>query len=90
MKDSHCHGAIGIMSVKKTIDGVFLFFGHNTDSFVSTISITKPQLLTVSQALASMGIKDKKPVSVMSRSNGNGSIAQGGRAYRYRRYGGHT
>ncbi|EAU37076.1 conserved hypothetical protein [Aspergillus terreus NIH2624] len=75
VKDSHCHGAIGIMSVKKTIDGVFLFFGHNTDSFVSTISITKPQLLT-----------DKKPVSVMSRSNGNGSIAQGGRAYRYRRF----
>ncbi|KAL5362392.1 nucleophile aminohydrolase [Aspergillus floccosus] len=70
VKDSHCHGAIGIMSVKKTIDGVVLFFGHNTDSF----------------ALASMGMKDKKPVSVMSRSNGNGSIAQGGRAYRYRRF----
>ncbi|KAB8078225.1 nucleophile aminohydrolase [Aspergillus leporis] len=70
VKESHCQGAIGIMAVKKTIDGVYLCFGHNTDSF----------------ALASMSSGDKKPVSVMSRSNGNGSIAQGGRAYRYKRY----
>ncbi|PIG81116.1 asparginase [Aspergillus arachidicola] len=70
VKDSHCRGAIGIMAVKKTVDGVYLCFGHNTDSF----------------ALASMSSEDKKPVSVMSRSNGNGSIAQGGRAYRSRRY----
>ncbi|KAE8349576.1 nucleophile aminohydrolase [Aspergillus coremiiformis] len=69
VKDSHCRGAIGIMAVKKTIDGVYLCFGHNTDSF----------------ALASMSSEDKKPVSVMSRSNGNGSIAQGGRAYRSKR-----
>ncbi|KAH8425395.1 threonine aspartase 1 [Aspergillus melleus] len=70
VKGSHCQGAIGVMAVKKTIDGAFLYFGHNTDSF----------------ALASMGSDDKKPTSVMSRSNGNGSIAQGGRAYRWRRY----
>ncbi|KAB8257336.1 nucleophile aminohydrolase [Aspergillus pseudonomiae] len=69
VKDSHCRGAIGIMAVKKTVDGVYLCFGHNTDSF----------------ALASMSSEDKKPVSVMSRSNGNGSIAQGGRAYRSKR-----
>ncbi|KAE8378803.1 nucleophile aminohydrolase [Aspergillus bertholletiae] len=67
--DSHCRGAIGIMAVKKTVDGVYLCFGHNTDSF----------------ALASMSSDDRKPVSVMSRSNGNGSIAQGGRAYRSQR-----
>lgn len=70
VKDSHCRGAIGIMAVKRTVDGVYLCFGHNTDSF----------------ALASMSSEDKRPVSVMSRSNGNGSIAQGGRVYRFQRY----
>ncbi|KAI9045231.1 threonine aspartase 1 [Aspergillus affinis] len=70
VKGSHCQGAIGVMAVKKTTDGAFLYFGHNTDSF----------------ALASMCSDDKKPTSVMSRSNGNGSIAQGGRAYRWKRY----
>ena len=33
-----------------------------------------------------MSSEDKKPVCVMSRSTGNGSIAQGGRACRYKRY----
>ncbi|PLB47255.1 asparaginase family protein [Aspergillus steynii IBT 23096] len=70
VRGSHCQGAIGVMAVKKTNDGTFLYFGHNTDSF----------------ALASMCSEDKKPTSVMSRSNGNGSIAQGGRAYRWKRY----
>lgn len=36
MKRSHCEGAIGIMAVKKTVDGIYLFFGHNTESFVSS------------------------------------------------------
>lgn len=36
VKDSHCRGAIGIMAVKKTVDGVYLCFGHNTDSFVGS------------------------------------------------------
>ncbi|KAK2766896.1 hypothetical protein FQN54_006210 [Arachnomyces sp. PD_36] len=35
VKTSHCQAAIGIMGVKKTRDGVFLYFGHNTDSFAS-------------------------------------------------------
>lgn len=35
VKRSHCEGAIGILTVKKTVDGVFLYFGHNTESFVS-------------------------------------------------------
>lgn len=86
MKDSHCQGAIGVLAVKKTIDGIFLYFGHNTDSFVGALPsfaglLTKHHL----QALASMSSEDKKPTSVMSRSNGNGSIAQGGRAYRWKR-----
>ncbi|RJE18189.1 asparaginase, partial [Aspergillus sclerotialis] len=68
VRTSHCQGAIGIMTVKKTAYGVHLYFGHNTDSF----------------ALASMSSEDKKPTSVMSRSSGNGSIAQGGRACRVR------
>ncbi|KKY17966.1 putative asparaginase family protein [Phaeomoniella chlamydospora] len=69
VKNSNCAGAIGIMSVKKTSDGIFLYFAHNTDSF----------------ALASMHSEEKKPVSVMSRTTGTGSIAEGGRVARYRR-----
>lgn len=70
VRSSHCAGAIGVMAVKKTKDGVFLSFGHNTDSF----------------ALASMHSEEKKPVCVMSRNTGNGAIASGGRAAKYRKY----
>ena len=38
MKESHSAGAIGILGVKKTVDGVYLYFAHNTDSFVSAQS----------------------------------------------------
>ncbi|KAL3472122.1 nucleophile aminohydrolase [Aspergillus californicus] len=69
VKASHCEGSVGIMTVKKTVDGVYLYFAHNTDSFV----------------LANMSSEDKKPSSVMSRSNGHGSIAQGGKAFRTKR-----
>ena len=31
---SHSAGAIGVMAVKKTVDGMYLHFAHNTDSFV--------------------------------------------------------
>ncbi|KAI9853246.1 MAG: hypothetical protein M1830_006704 [Pleopsidium flavum] len=68
VRNSIAEGAIGVMGVKKTRDGVFLYFGHNTDSF----------------ALASMHSDETKPVCTMSRSAGNGIIAQGGRAARYR------
>ena len=34
MKQSHSAGAIGVLGVKKTVDGVYLYFAHNTDSFV--------------------------------------------------------
>jgi len=69
VKQSHSSGAIGILSVKKTKDGAYLYFGHNTDSF----------------ALASMHSDESKPVCTMSRNKGNGQIAQGGRAIRHRR-----
>ncbi|EAW13027.1 threonine aspartase 1 [Aspergillus clavatus NRRL 1] len=64
VKASPCGGAIGILAVKRTIDGIFFYFGHNSDSF----------------ALASMSSEDEKPLSVMSRNRGNETIAQGGRA----------
>ncbi|OJI96110.1 hypothetical protein ASPVEDRAFT_119001 [Aspergillus versicolor CBS 583.65] len=69
VKASPCEGSVGIMTVKQTIDGIYLYFAHNTDSFV----------------LANMSSEDKKPSSVMSRSNGHGSIAQGGKAFRMKR-----
>lgn len=64
---SNSSGAIGILSVKKTKDGVWLYFAHNTDSF----------------ALASYHSDEAKPVCTMSRNKGNGSIAQGGRGIRF-------
>ncbi|KXL45142.1 MAG: hypothetical protein FE78DRAFT_71183 [Acidomyces sp. 'richmondensis'] len=69
VQQSHSSGAIGILTVKKTKDGAYLYFGHNTDSF----------------ALASMHSDESRPVCTMSRNKGNGVIAQGGRAIRYRR-----
>ena len=41
MRQSHSAGAIGILGVKKTVDGVYLYFAHNTDSFVGPPSIFK-------------------------------------------------
>ena len=39
VKHSHSAGAIGILGIKKTVDGVCLYFAHNTDSFVSDVNI---------------------------------------------------
>ena len=39
VKQSHSAGAIGILGIKKTVDGVYLYFAHNTDSFVSVIFV---------------------------------------------------
>ncbi|KIW86417.1 hypothetical protein Z517_01813 [Fonsecaea pedrosoi CBS 271.37] len=64
--NSHCPGAIGILAVKKSRDGIYFYFGHNTDSF----------------AIASMHSEETKAVCTMSRSQGHGSIAQGGRVSR--------
>lgn len=69
VKHSESNSAIGMLSVKRTKDGAWLYFGHNTNSF----------------ALASMHSDENVPVCTMSRSTGNGSIAQGGRPIRWRR-----
>lgn len=66
VRHSPCTGAIGILGVKKSKDGIYFYFAHNTDSF----------------ALASMHSEEKKPVCVMSRNNKSGSLAQGGRLCR--------
>lgn len=67
VKASQSAGAIGVLTVKKTVDGAWLYFAHNTDSF----------------AIASMSSEDSRPSCTMSRSNGNGSIAQGGKGIRF-------
>ena len=69
VRQSHSAGAIGVLAVKKTRDGACLYFAHNTDSF----------------ALASYHADEARPVCTMSRSRGNGSVAQGGRPIRYGR-----
>jgi taspase (threonine aspartase 1) len=51
VKDSHCAPAIGLLAVKKSRDGIYLYFGHNTESF----------------ALASMHSEERSPVCTMSR-----------------------
>ncbi|KAH3960498.1 hypothetical protein HBI38_192010 [Parastagonospora nodorum] len=69
VKHSNSAGAIGILGLKKMSGGMLLYFGHNTDSF----------------ALASMSSDEPVPKCTMSRSNGNGQIAQGGRMLPLRR-----
>ncbi|KAF4836643.1 Threonine aspartase 1 [Colletotrichum tropicale] len=59
-------GAIGVMTVKKTRTGYYLYFAHNTDSF----------------ALASMGGSDKEPVCVMSRLGESAQVTRGARRIR--------
>ncbi|KAJ8108076.1 hypothetical protein OPT61_g8420 [Boeremia exigua] len=68
VRNSNSAGAIGILGAKKTRTGIMLFYGHNTDSF----------------ALASMSSDDDVPKCTMSRSTGNGQIAQGGRIMSYK------
>jgi taspase (threonine aspartase 1) len=69
VKNSNSAGAIGILGVKKMRHGILLYYGHNTDSF----------------AMASMSSDDDRPLCSMSRSNGNGQVAQGGRMIPTRR-----
>ena len=69
VKHSNSAGAIGILGVKKTRQGVMLYYGHNTDSF----------------AMASMHADEESPLCTMSRNNVNGQVAQGGRMMRYQR-----
>ena len=69
VKNSNSAGAIGILGVKKTRQGIMLYYGHNTDSF----------------AMASMHSNEDIPHCTMSRNNGNGQIAQGGRMMCFQR-----
>ncbi|KAJ6134030.1 hypothetical protein N7523_000352 [Penicillium sp. IBT 18751x] len=70
VQNSEVGGSIGILAVKKTNEGIGLFFAHNTESF----------------AVASMAAGDLEPQTVMSRGRKNGSIAQGGLMIRPRKY----
>ncbi|KAF3483146.1 threonine aspartase 1 [Arthroderma uncinatum] len=69
VKSSHCHAAIGVMTVKKTQDGIIFVFGHNTDSF----------------AVSSMSSEDSAACCTMSRTPGDRKIAQGGRFIRLKK-----
>jgi taspase (threonine aspartase 1) len=66
VRNCHSAGAIGVMVVKKTRSGYYLYFAHNTDSF----------------ALASMGGLEKEARCTMSRLPEGATIAQGGRKVR--------
>lgn len=66
VRNCHSAGAIGVMVVKKTRTGYYLYFAHNTDSF----------------ALASMSGLEKEPVCTMSRLTKDSDITRGGRKIR--------
>ncbi|KAL8949466.1 MAG: hypothetical protein Q9222_004432 [Ikaeria aurantiellina] len=69
VKNSSSAGGIGVLGVKKTNDGIWLYFAHNTDSF----------------AMASMSSEESKPRSVMSRTKENARVVSGGRSIKYHR-----
>ncbi|KAL9032544.1 MAG: hypothetical protein Q9214_007923, partial [Letrouitia sp. 1 TL-2023] len=69
VKTSYSAGAIGVLGIRKTIDGVYMYFAHNTDSF----------------AIASMSSEEGKPKSVMSRNNNDSKVVSGGRVVKHRR-----
>ncbi|KAL8996751.1 MAG: hypothetical protein Q9169_003822 [Polycauliona sp. 2 TL-2023] len=69
VRNSYSAGGIGVLGLKKTNDGIWLYFAHNTDSF----------------AMASMSSEESKPRSVMSRSKESNKVVSGGRAIRYHR-----
>lgn len=87
MKKSHSAGAIGILGVKKTVNGAYLYFAHNTDSFVSTLKVEEiTKQADRSQAVASMGTNDKEPRSVMSRGKGDSQVVHGARLIKHHRW----
>lgn len=75
VKNSHSAGAIGVMAVKKSNDGVWLHFAHNTDSFVRSRKIQSynNRANTLAQAIASMHSAEDRPKCVMSRGKGKPS-----------------
>lgn len=58
--------AIGVMAVKKSRQGYYFYFAHNTDSF----------------ALASMSSNERGPVCTMSRTPETNMVIRGGRKIR--------
>ena len=73
--------------MKKTNDGVYLYFAHNTDSFVSSLRIwINTHQTYLQQAVASMSTNDKEPRSVMSRGKGDGHVVNGARTVKFHRY----
>jgi taspase (threonine aspartase 1) len=66
VKDQPSAGAIGVMAVKKTKNGYYFYFAHNTDSF----------------ALASMGSNEAEPLCAMSRTGESTEVIRGGRKIR--------
>lgn len=71
--------------MKKTDDGIGLFFAHNTESFVSRFPKGMRLSTNPTQAVGSMAAGDVEPLTVMSRSRRNGVIAQGGIMIRSRK-----
>ncbi|KAM0716873.1 hypothetical protein Q7P37_006725 [Cladosporium fusiforme] len=69
VRNSQSAGAIGMLTVKRTANGAYLYYAHNTDSF----------------AIASMSSDDARPSCSMSRSRASGIVAQGGKGIRFRR-----
>lgn len=66
---SNSIGTIGVLSVTRTVDGIWLTFAHNTHTF----------------ALASMCSDDTRPVSVMSRNTkAEKKVIGGGRSIKQR------
>ncbi|KAJ5488910.1 hypothetical protein N7539_003800, partial [Penicillium diatomitis] len=65
--NTEIEGSIGIMSVKKDIEGISFIFAHSSDSF----------------ALASMSSSDEEPSCLMSRITRSGATALGGLYFEY-------
>lgn len=93
VRHSPCVGALGVMAVKSTKDGIFLYFGHNTESFVSYLQFFIPsdclqtmQADALFKALASMSSNDNTPLTTMSRTHGRSAVAIGGRGMRTKNY----
>ncbi|KAJ6102514.1 hypothetical protein N7486_004941 [Penicillium sp. IBT 16267x] len=60
--NSDIDASLGLMVVKKTTEGIALFFAHNTESF----------------AIGSLSSRDEKAQCVMSRNPNHAPVAQGG------------
>ncbi len=69
LRHSYTTGLMGLLAVKKTVDGVWFYFGHNTKDF----------------AFASMATGDTNPEAVMSRRSRCEpyEVTSGGRSFKH-------